>query len=58
MKYQLLNELTQEILRTSDSLEELEEFALKEFKKKRNQSFVLKESSKDEVIKQFGILCD
>lgn len=58
MKYELLNELTQEILRTSDSLEELEEFALKEFKKKRNQSFVLKESSKDEVIKQFGILCD
>jgi len=58
-KYILINELTEEILRTSNSLTELQTIASKLSEKKGvRQTFIIKESATDEVVTQYGLLLD
>ena len=58
-KYILINEITDEILKTSDSLPELQKAASKlSIKKGNKQTLIIKESATDEIIEQYGLLLD
>lgn len=58
-KYILINEITEEILRTSNSLPELQNIASKLSTKKGNkQTLIIKESATDEIVTQYGLLLD
>lgn len=58
-KYVLINELTEEILKMSDNLFELQQEASKlSSKKKGKQTLIIKESATDEIIEQYGLLLD
>lgn len=58
-KYVLINEITEQILDKSDDLSELKKLALRMSNKKgKSQTLIIKESSSDEIIAQFGLLLD
>lgn len=58
-KYILINEITEEILRTSNSLPELQKIASKlSIKKGKKQTLLIKESATDEIVTQYGLLLD
>ncbi len=57
-KYILLNEITGAILKSSDDWEEINDFALIEHSKRKNETIIIKESSTDFVMKSFGLLLD
>ncbi len=55
-KYVLISELTNNILKSSDKIEELVELAKPLMKK--GQSLLIKESNTGEILKEFKILLD
>lgn len=58
-KYVLINELTEEILKMSDSLPELQKEASKlSAKKNKKPTLIIKESATDEIVEQYGLLLD
>lgn len=58
-KYVLINELTEEILKISDSLPELQKAASKLVSKKgKKPTLLIKESATDEIVQQYGLLLD
>ncbi len=59
-KYVLINELTEEILKMSDSLPELQKAAskLSSLKKGKKPTLLIKESATDEIVQQYGLLLD
>ncbi len=58
-KYVLINELTNEILKSSDSLGDLQIAATKlSIDKHKRKQLIIKESATDEVVQQYGLLLD
>lgn len=56
-KYLLINKLTDNVLKSSDKIEDLFEFA-KKVCRETNQVFLIKESSTGEVVKEYTMLLD
>jgi len=59
-KYILINEITQEIIKSSDSLSELQTLAsqITTSNKNKSKSLLIKESVSNETVAQYGILLD
>lgn len=56
--YEVLNEITGAIIKTFDQLDEAIDFASKEWLNKKKQPLLIKESSTDNIVRQFGLLLD
>ena len=56
--YEVLNEITGDIIKTYTELDEAVEFATKEWSSKKRQTILVKESGSDNILREFRLLLD